>query len=214
MSWDPRDDYSPEDGTPTEDFSPDGDHVGPMYSRRITLGIQGIMQPQRSREPNLNGSQAWSPFVDAASGLPVRNHMPSLDRSNFPLNPYGHFYQGSHQLANTLPMTTMAGPSTHSWRYPHTTGNGSQYPYLGSPLESQEYPAVNRVENTWTGLASRGYGNAPSSHLEHDALAQNIWHGVLPGSPQDRVMPGAFIHETRKCPPPGHRTGFNIEYSP
>ncbi|KAL8876435.1 MAG: hypothetical protein Q9198_005369, partial [Flavoplaca austrocitrina] len=65
MSWAPRYDYSPEAGSPTEEFFLDGDYIEPMGSPRITVGIQETMQLQRSLEPNFNGSQAWSPFVDA-----------------------------------------------------------------------------------------------------------------------------------------------------
>ncbi|KAL8841981.1 MAG: hypothetical protein Q9176_002919 [Flavoplaca citrina] len=212
MSWAPRYDYSPEAGSPTEEFFLDGDYIEPMGSPRITVGIQETMQLQRSLEPNFNGSQAWSPFVDAVSDSPVGDHMPSLNGSNFPLIPYGNFYQESHELANTLPMRTMAGPSIHSWQYSHTTGNGSLYPYSGSPLEPQEYPEVNQVENAWTGLARPGYGNAPSSHLGYNALAQNLWHGVIPGSPQNRVMPGLIIDEIRKYPRSGHLAGYSSDF--
>ena len=210
MSWAPRDDSSPETAHSAEVFLPDGDHIEPMDSRRITLRIQETVQAQGSLESNFNGSQAWSPFADVVSDPPVRNHMPSFNGSDFPLDPYGNFYQESHQLANTLPMGTMAGPSIHSWQYSHTTGNGSQYPYVGFPSESQEYPEVNQVENTWAGYARPGHGNAPSSHLGYNALAQNLWHRVAPGSPQDRVMPGVTIHEIRKCPHSGYSAGHNL----
>lgn len=200
MSWVPRDDYSPETGIFISDFFPNGDHVEPMDSRRIAPEIQETMPRQRSSEPNFSGSQASSPFMDAVSDLPVRNHMPSLNEPNALLNPYGHFYQGLHDLANTLPTTTMAGQSTHMWNYFHTSGNGSECPYPGSPSVSQEYPEVNQVENSWTRMARWDYGNAPSSHLGYDTLAQNPWNGIVPGSAQDLDMPGGIIHETRKYP--------------
>lgn len=206
MSWVPRADSTPEAHDPIEELLLENhDHVGPLDSRRITLGNHEPVEGQWTHDPNFSAHETSAPFVDAVSDMPPRNHIPHVDRSDVSMNPNGRFYQGSHHPTDARPMTIVAGSSSLIWPCPHAAYYGAPHADSGSPMESRSLSEENLVEAHWTYAANHRYEHIPTARFGYEVVPQNPWNGVMLEPPRDGEIPEAMIYASCKCPQPRQR---------
>ncbi|KAI4232108.1 MAG: hypothetical protein LQ349_005201 [Xanthoria aureola] len=190
MSRDPRDEITSASYYPTEDFpSQDHDQVGPLDLSMNTFGNHEAVEGQWTHVPDLSGHETSNPFVDAVSDLPLRNHVPPMDRSGVPMNPYGRFSQGPRYPTDPRLMTTMAGYPSLDWPSSHVY-YGAQLTDPEPPRESRRHSEENLAEAPWTPAAHRRYEYAPPFRFRQDVQRYPL-NGLMPECPRDGENPGA-----------------------
>lgn len=211
VSRDPRGEITSDSYYPTEDFpSQNHDHVGPLDLSMNTFRNHEAVEGQWTHVPDLSSHETSIPFVDAVSDLPLRNHVPPMDHSGVPVNPYGPFSQRSRHPTDPRLMTTMAGYPSLDWPSSHHLYYGAQLADPEPPRESRRHSEESLAEAPWTPAAHRRYEYAPPFQFGQDVQRYPL-NGLMPECPRDGENPGATRYVCRGCPQPRQRADYFFE---